>query len=543
MSNYTNEDIKNALQDVKNGLSQRKAASRNGVPRQTLRDRIAGALPHSEAHKHHQKLSEAQEQYLRDWILVQGAIGFPPTHIQVREFAQRIARKNGYDEPIGRHWIKNFLARHKEIKTHRSRKIDTARFNGATTDRIKAFFQLLQLPAIKDIPKENRYNMDECGVMEGQGHNGLVLGNAEKSVVLQKNPGSRIWTTIVECISADGRALTPLVIFKGRTVQQQWFPENLDFLSSWDFTSSIKGWTNDKIALTWLKTIFIPQTMPQKKGEKRLLIIDGHGSHATDDFMFECFYNGIYVLWLPPHSSHVTQPLDVAVFGPVKNAYRRALSRLDSDDDSSLRSKISFLKCYNYARKDAITRKNIIAGFKTSGQWPVSVKNVLRNSMVTADQDDEERPKKRPKIASQPSKMLYETPQSSKELRNVLNNVFREEKISRPIRHLFNKLGQELDCKNAREAGHEQQLTLLQHDIEEAKPKKRKKITFDPNRRFGKVSDVVKAREDLCKILDPSGTSKKVKTKNDEPREYVWHLETMEMRRLGLHSLQLDDYN
>jgi 4-hydroxybenzoate polyprenyltransferase len=231
MSNYTNEDIKNALQDVKNGLSQRKAASRNGVPRQTLRDRIAGALPHSEAHKHQQKLSEAQEQYLRDWILVQGAIGFPPTHIQVREFAQRIARKNGYDEPIGRHWIKNFLARHKEIKTHRSRKIDTARFNGATTDRIKAFFQLLQLPAIKDIPKENRYNMDECGVMEGQGHNGLVLGNAEKSVVLQKNPGSRIWTTIVECISADGRALTPSSFSKAEQSNNNGFLKTLTFLA------------------------------------------------------------------------------------------------------------------------------------------------------------------------------------------------------------------------------------------------------------------------------------------------------------------------
>ena len=83
--------------------------------------------------------------------------------------------------------------------------------------------------------------------------------------------------------------------------------------------------------------------MPQKEGEKRLLIIDGHGSHATDDFMFECFYNGIYVLWLPPHFPHVTQPLDMGVFGPVKNAYRRALSQLDSDDDSSLQSKISFL--------------------------------------------------------------------------------------------------------------------------------------------------------------------------------------------------------
>ena len=63
-----------------------------------------------------------------------------------------------------------------------------------------------------------------------------------------------------------------------------------------------------------------------------------------------------------------------------------------------------------------------------------------------------------------------------------LVTVFREEKISRPIRHLFNMLGQELDRKNAKEAGHERQLTQLRHDIEEAKSNKRKKITFDPNR-------------------------------------------------------------
>ena len=90
---------------------------------------------------------------------------------------------------------------------------------GQQLTELMPFFKLQQLPEIKAIPKENRYNMDECVVMEGQGHNGLVLGNAEKTVALQKNPGSRIWTTIVECISADGRVLTPLVIFKGETGQ------------------------------------------------------------------------------------------------------------------------------------------------------------------------------------------------------------------------------------------------------------------------------------------------------------------------------------
>lgn len=44
MLNYTNEDMQNAIQDVRNGFSDYKAASRNGVPRQPLKNQIAGVL-------------------------------------------------------------------------------------------------------------------------------------------------------------------------------------------------------------------------------------------------------------------------------------------------------------------------------------------------------------------------------------------------------------------------------------------------------------------------------------------------------------------
>lgn len=53
----------------------------------------------------------------------------------------------------------------------------------------------------------------------------------------------------------------------------------------------------------------------------------------------------------------------------------------------------------------------------------------------------------------------------------------------------------------------------------------------------------MKAREQLYKILDLSSTSKNAKMKNYEPIEYVWNLETMAMRKFGLHSLQLNDHN
>jgi 4-hydroxybenzoate polyprenyltransferase len=78
--------------------------------------------------------------------------------------------------------------------------------------------------------------MDENGIMEGQGLNGLCVGKAETKVALAKHPESRIWTTILECVSATGRLFNPLVIFKGKEVQQQWFPddqESLASLSNW----------------------------------------------------------------------------------------------------------------------------------------------------------------------------------------------------------------------------------------------------------------------------------------------------------------------
>ncbi|KAK0367791.1 transposase [Colletotrichum limetticola] len=60
--------------------------------------------------------------------------------------------------------------------------------------------------------------MDETGIMEGKGANGLVLGMAEATAVRKKEPGSRTWVTIIECISADGRAIKLLVIYKGKSV-------------------------------------------------------------------------------------------------------------------------------------------------------------------------------------------------------------------------------------------------------------------------------------------------------------------------------------
>ena len=79
-------------------------------------------------------------------------------------------------------------------------------------------FRSLAIPEIAAIKPENRYNMDESGIMEGFRANGLVVGSSERRSIQKKQPGSRAWTLFIECVSATSKALLPLVIFKGKSV-------------------------------------------------------------------------------------------------------------------------------------------------------------------------------------------------------------------------------------------------------------------------------------------------------------------------------------
>lgn len=105
--------------------------------------------------------------------------------------------------------------------------------------------------------------MDEAGIMEGEGSNGMVIGYADDNFAPIKSPDSRIWTSILESISAAGTGIPPLVIFKGLTVQHQWFPIDLSKYEGWRFIASQRSWNSNTIALEWLLKIFIPLIKPE----------------------------------------------------------------------------------------------------------------------------------------------------------------------------------------------------------------------------------------------------------------------------------------
>jgi hypothetical protein len=232
--------------------------------------------------------------------------------------------------------------------------------------------RLLKDPAIS---KENVYNMDETGVMLSMlGTVKVLVGKDD----MRDYRGARVKRTIVtaiECISGDGRYLNPMIIWPATTHRSNWttFPT-----PGWQYVCSDTGYTDSYISLQWLQRIFDPETKERARGKPRVLICDGFGTHETLEVLEFCFANNIILCRLPSHTSHKLQPCDVAVFAPLKAAYREQAERLERGGVNTI-GKEHFTSLYSPAREKAFTSKNIIAGFAASGLFPFNPDRVLRS--------------------------------------------------------------------------------------------------------------------------------------------------------------------
>lgn len=112
----------------------------------------------------------------------------------------------------------------------------------------------------------------------------MVGSSNPKDKAFLKSPQTRSWTSFIEAVTADGRVLTPGIIFKGKELQKQWFLEEFRQIANWHYITSPNGWTDNHIAVEWLEEVYLPQTQPADESDARLIILDGHGSHATVGF-------------------------------------------------------------------------------------------------------------------------------------------------------------------------------------------------------------------------------------------------------------------
>ncbi|EAU29721.1 conserved hypothetical protein [Aspergillus terreus NIH2624] len=359
--------------------SIKRAVALFAVPESTVRDRLHGAKSRSETRANGHKLTEFEEELLLKRLLDADTRGFPIRPEFLRGMAQVLLRSRLQDPTaaIGTNWPYNFVKRHPQLRTRYTRRITYQRAKQEDPKVIGPWFETVRATIQEHgIHEDDIWNFDETGFAMGVCSTSKVITAVERSErprrVIQ---GNREWVTIIETIGSRGVYLPPVIILKASVQQAAWFQEP-KLPRDWWISTSQNGWTTDEIGLLWLKNVFEPLSKRYMTGAKRLLILDGHSSHLTAEFDDFCKQNAIICLCMPAHTSHLLQPLDVGVFGPLKEAYGKLLEDLMAAGNNHI-DKEDFLSLYPDAHKQIFTSANICSGFRGAGLKPLDPEHVL----------------------------------------------------------------------------------------------------------------------------------------------------------------------
>ncbi|XP_045202477.2 uncharacterized protein LOC123555954 [Mercenaria mercenaria] len=102
-----------------------------------------------------------------------------------------------------------------------------------------------------------------------------------------------------------------------------------------------------------------------------MLVMDNHDSHISIAVIEKAISEGIVLLGLPGHSTHILQPLDVNIISPLKDAYTKVAAGLGYLNTAISVGKAKFPVVLKHAT-DKIAPATIVNGFAKTGICPFS---------------------------------------------------------------------------------------------------------------------------------------------------------------------------
>ncbi|SJX64778.1 related to transposase [Sporisorium reilianum f. sp. reilianum] len=368
------EKIQQALAELEAGqhASISAAAASHGIAKTTLYDWSKGVQAKKDAQTNQQALLPAVESILIDHIHRCSATGFPLNPADVCDFALTLKESEAAGlamEKISVSWMQSFLLWHPELKSMWPRCLENAHVRGTDKQTIQEWFSHFQeIITEYRISSNNIFNMDETGFVFGLGSlQHVIVPGGDPAGQFKAQPGNRQNTTVIEAISSGGQVLPPLIITKGKlhTVGKQQCME--DIPATWQFSKGPSSWTDNELTILWVENVFDANTKPSIPSEWCLLIIDGHTSHTSSRFIDALWKQHILPVCLPAHATHIMQPLDVNIFGPITAAYWHLVTELAPHVAATGIDKVQFGMLYTQARAKTLTSAVAKKAFQDTG--------------------------------------------------------------------------------------------------------------------------------------------------------------------------------
>jgi len=134
----------------------------------------------------------------------------------IRATANLMAQQHGESsvQPLG---VSAFIHRQPELGSRRSRALDIDRVLASDRKVLSSWFDAVrrQLHGIKFRPS-NIWNMDEVGCRHNHQQSSYARFHRQAGPPISIQQANIMWTSSIECISATGESILPLIIHRGR---------------------------------------------------------------------------------------------------------------------------------------------------------------------------------------------------------------------------------------------------------------------------------------------------------------------------------------
>ena len=177
------------------------------------------------------------------------------------------------------------------------------------------------------------------------------------------------YTTVHGCGSASGVRLPPFVVYKGKHLYASW---TKGCPAGAIYSVSESGWMEKENYESWIKKLFLPATSHLRESVPVVLFFDGHHSHISVSIVKYCKENNVHLMLLPSNTTHVLQPLDVGVYGPLKQAWKRILAEYKLETRAGSIGKEEFPQLLHKLWKTSFKPQHLQGGFRETGLFPLS---------------------------------------------------------------------------------------------------------------------------------------------------------------------------
>ncbi|ESO11506.1 hypothetical protein HELRODRAFT_71733 [Helobdella robusta] len=250
----------------------------------------------------------------------------------------------------------------------------------------ESFKNLHKVRAGHNFGPENIYNVDETGLTTVQKPVKVIAGRGLKQVGRMTSQERGKLITVCCAINAIGNSIPPLFIFPRVNFKEFMIRDGPRGCVGF---ANPSGWMSSDIFVEWLKH-FIKHSKASFD-YPTLLLLDNHESHISVAALDVAKSHGIIMLSFPPHCSHKLQPLDRAVFGPLKKYYNTACDNWMVSNPRPL-TIYDIVPIVREAYTKAFAKSNIESGFRIAGIEPYNPDIFTDDDFLAASVTDRHTP-------------------------------------------------------------------------------------------------------------------------------------------------------